>query len=152
MHGGTLRVSASYPLTPLSSSRNALDSGGDLDRDSGQEMSLPPSRSEVSAHSSVRRSGSRPRRVPYLPQSSDVHINPDSPVSEQAADLIHEFVHPHHRQHSRENLLETEEELDDTDSDAPIIAKELEEMQSRVWWRRPSALWYALRTRQSIRF
>lgn len=141
VHAGPLRVSAAYPLTPISSPRNVLDGAGDPDRD--QEMSLPPNRS-TSAPPPVRQSGSRTRRVPYLPQSSDVHINPDSPVSEQAADLIHDFVHPHHHHHSQDNLLETEEELDETDSDAPIIAKELEEMQSRVWWRRPSALWYIL--------
>ena len=150
MHAGPLRVSAAYPPTPLSPSHNTLDGGGDPDRGSDHEMSLLPNRSEVSAHSPVRRSGSRPRRVPYLPQSTDVHINPDSPVSEQAAGLIHEFVHPHHRHHSQEDLLETEEELDETDGDAPIIAKELEEMQSRVWWRRPSALWYAVSIHRSI--
>ena len=139
-------VLAAYSLIPTSPSRNTPDGRDDPDRDSGYEMSRPPndrtSRS-TSANSSVRRSGSRPRRVPYLPLPSDVPINPDSPVSEQAAGLIHEFVHPHPH-HSRENLPEAEEELDD--GDAPIIAKELEEMQSRVWWKRPSALWYALRT------
>ncbi|KAF9647561.1 MFS general substrate transporter [Thelephora ganbajun] len=106
-------------------------------------MSRPPnnrSSRSTSAHSSMRRSRSRPRRVPYLPLPSDIPINPDSPVSEQAAELIHEFVHPHH--HSGENLLEPEEELDEANGDAPIIAKELEEMRSRAWWRRPSALWF----------
>ena len=77
-----------------------------------------------------------------IPQPYDVSTNPESPVSGQAAGLIHEFIHPHH--HSREDLLSAEEELDEAGDDAPAIAKELEEMQSRVWWRRPSALWYAL--------
>jgi hypothetical protein len=137
-HAVPLRDLAAYPLTPTSSSRNP---GGD----SRQEMSPPPNNrtsGSTSVHSPVRRSNSRQSRAPYLPQSSDVHINPDSPVSKQAAELIHEFVHPHH--HSQENLLEREEELDEAGGDAPIIAKELEEMQSRVWWRRPSALWYTL--------
>ena len=146
-HAVPLRVLAAYPPTPIPPSRNTLDGRDDPDEDSSQEMSRPPndrtSRS-ASAHSSARRSASRPRRVPYLPQSSDVHINPDSPVSERAAELIHEFVHPHHHHHSQENLLEAEEELDETGGDAAVIAQELEEMQSRVWWRRPSALWYTL--------
>ena len=136
-------VLSAYPLTPISPSRNTPSNTGDPDRNGGQEMSRPPndrtSRS-ASANSTTRRT--RPR-VPYLPQPSDVPINPDSPVSEQAAGLIHEFIHPHHH-HSEEDLLAAEEELDETGSDAPIIAKELEEMRSRVWWRRPSALWYAL--------
>ena len=136
---------AAYPLTPLSSSRNIPSGRDDFDRDSDQEMSRPSNnRTGGSAHSPVRRSHSRPRRVPHFPQPSDVHISPESPVSGQAAELIHEFIHPHHHHHSQESLLETEEEPDKAGDDAPIIAKELEEMQSRVWWRRPSALWYAL--------
>ena len=134
-------MSGAYPLVPIPSSRN------DQDRDSGDEMTSPPndgtSRS-TPAHSSARHSHhSRPRRVPYLPQPSDVHTSPDDPVSEQAAELLHEFVHPHHHHNSRDNLFETEEELDDAGDDAAVIAKEREEMRSRVWWRRPSALWYA---------
>jgi hypothetical protein len=41
-------------------------------------------------------------------------------------------------------LLEGEEEFDAAVGDALVIEKELAEMRSRVWWRRPSALWYAL--------
>ena len=135
-------VLSAYPLTPLSPSRNPpSDTDDDPDRDRGQEMSRT-SRS-ASANSPTRRV--RPR-VPYHPQPSDVNINPDSPVSERAAGLIHEFIHPHHHRNSQENLLAEEEELDEAGGDAPIIAKELEEMRSRVWWRRPSALWYALNT------
>ena len=144
------RVSSAYPLTPISPSRNTPNDTDDSDRNGGQEMSRPPndrtSRS-TSANSTTRRTRSR---VPYLPQPSDVPINPDSPVSERAAGLIHEFIHPHHHR-SEEDLLATEEELDETGSDASIIAKELEEMQSRVWWRRPSALWYVLNTPSPLR-
>jgi hypothetical protein len=119
---------------------SVLDGRNKPDRDSGQEMSRPPkNRSTGSAHSPVRRSRSHTR--PYLPLPSDVPTNPDSPVSEPAAELLHEFVHPHHL---RENLLGTEEEPDEAGGDALAIAKELEEMQGRVWWRRPSALWYVL--------
>lgn len=137
-------VLSAYPLTPISPSRDTPDDTDDPVRDGGQEMSRPHNdraSGSASANSTARRT--RPR-VPYLPQPSDVPINPDSPVSEQAAGLLHEFIHPHHHNHSEENLFATEEELDETDGDAPIIAKELEEMRSRVWWRRPSALWYAL--------
>ena len=145
-HVVPLRDLAAYPPTPSSSFRNIPHGRDDPDRDSGQDMPSPPNnrtRISTSVHSSVKHSGSHSRRVPYLPQPSDVDINPDSPISPQAAELIHEFVHPHHHHHSRENLLETEDELDDAGGDAPIIAKELEEMQSRVWWKRPSAFWYA---------
>lgn len=110
-------------------------------------MSRPPnnrsSLRSTSAHSSVRRGRSRSRQASYVPLPSDVPINPDSPVSEQAASLLHEFAHPHH--HSRENLLEAE---GDVGGDVPIITEELEEMRSRVWWKRPSALWCSL-SRQS---
>ena len=137
-------VSAAYPLTPLPSSRSSPNAPK-IESDSGQEMPRPHDRSNrsTSAHSPIRRGRPRPRQVPpYLPLPSDIPANPDSPVSEQTAGLIHEFIHPHH--HSQENLSEAEEELDATGGDAPVIAKELEEMRSRVWWRRPSALWYVL--------
>lgn len=133
---------AAYPLTHISSSPDTPTSPLDPDRD-GLEMSRLSNNGGrlTSVNPSTRHSR---LRVPYLPQPSDVAANPDSPVSEQAAELIHEFIHPHHHHHSRENL--TEEEPDDAGDDAPTIARELEEMQSRVWWRRPSALWYALNT------
>ena len=138
---------AAYPLAPIIPSRNSLDSRDELDEGSDHEMSRLPideSSRSTSAHSSVRRGRSYPRQAPYLPLPSDVSTNPDSAVSEQAAELIHEFVHPHHRHPSRENLLDAEEELgDEVGGNAPVIAKELEEMRARVWWRRPSALWYA---------
>ena len=120
-----------YPLTPISPSRNAANGPNDPGGGDSEEMSPPPNNRTI-----------RPR-VPYLPQPSDVPVNPDSPVSEQVAGLIHEFIHPHPH-HSRENLLVTEEDPDDAGGDdAPAIARELEEMQTRVWWKRPSALWYA---------
>ena len=137
-------VSAAYPLIPLSSSHKSLDEPGG---DSGQPMSHPRNATSTgltSAHSSVRWGRSRPHQTPYLPLPSDVPTNPDNPVSGQAAELIHEFVHPHNHHHSRENLFGVEEEPDGPGGNTPVIAKELEEMQSRVWWKRPSALWYAL--------
>jgi hypothetical protein len=137
-------LSAAYPLIPLSSSQNPLNEPGG---DSSQPMSRPPndrSNRSTSAHSPVRRGHSRPHQATYLPLPSDVPTNPDSPVSEQAAELIHEFVHPHDHHHSLENLLEAEDEPDEAGGNTPAIAEELKEMRSRVWWRRPSALWYVL--------
>ena len=134
-------TSAAYPLIPIPSSRNLLD---EPDGDNGQEMSRPrndsPSR-ETSPHSTVKPGRSHP---PYLPLPTDVPTNPDSPISEQVPQLIHESVHPHSNHQWGENLFGAEDEPDEADGDAPVIAKELEEMQSRVWWKRPSALWYAL--------
>lgn len=146
-HVVPLRDLAAHSLTPTSPFRNTPDGGDDLVRDGDQEMTPSPNNRtgrSTSVHSAVGHSSSRPSRAPHLPQPSDVDTNPEGPVSKQAAQLIHEFVHPHHHHHSQENLLEAEEELDEAGGDAPVIAKELEEMQSRVWWRRPSALWYAL--------
>lgn len=140
-HAVQHRVLGAYPLLPISPSRNTLDSRDNSYRDNTEQMSAPPH--DGTSRSSARRSRSQPRRVTHLPQPSDVHISPDDPVSGQAAELIHEFIHPHHHHDSQDNLLETEEELDEAGGDAAIIAKELEEMQNRVWWRRPSALWYA---------
>jgi len=145
-HVVPLRDLAAHSLTPTSPFRNTPDGGDDPARDSDQEMSSSNNRTgrSTSVHSAVGHSSSRPSRVPHLLQPSDVDVNPEGPVSKQAAQLIHEFVHPHHHHHSQENLLEAQEELDEAGGDAPVIAKELEEMQSRAWWKRPSALWYAL--------
>lgn len=128
-----------YPLTPIPSSPD--DPGGD----NSQEMSrLRHDRSSgsTSAHSPAKRGRSHTHQAPCLPLPSDVPADPDSPVSEQAAELIHEFVHPHSHHRSRENLFGAEEP-DEAGGNEPVIAKELEEMRSRVWWRRPSALWCA---------
>ncbi len=54
-------------------------------------------------------------------------------ISERDAELLHEFVHPHHH--------ETEETLigDDTDLDEELKARAL-----LPWWKRPSPIWYVL--------
>ena len=147
-HADPRGILSAYPLTPISPSRDTPDSHGDPDRNDSPEMSRSPNHGtsrSTSVHSSTRRSRPHVR----IPQPSDVLINPDGPVSERAAELIHEFVHPHHHYHSEDNLLETGEAPDEADDNASIIAKEFEEMQSRVWWRRPSALWYAPTIRHS---
>lgn len=78
----------------------------------------------TSAHSdSTRRAHPRP-----------LHVN------DQAAGSTH-------RHHSRESLFGAEQTFDEAGEVTSVIANELKEMQSRVWWRRPSALWYVcLRT------
>ena len=141
-----------YPLSPLSSSRNFVDVLHEPDKgSSGQQMSrrlpLPDhgfSNKSASARPFIGHTSagpSRPQHAPYLPLPSDIPADPDSPVSEQTAELLHEFVHPHHHR-SQENLHEADE-FDEPGGDASVIAKELEEMRSRVWWKRPSAVWYA---------
>jgi hypothetical protein len=147
-HADQHAVLSAYPLTPVSPSRGTPNGHDDPGRNNSQEMSRSPNDGTsrlTSPHSSTRRSRLHTR----IPLPSDVFIDPGSPVSERAAELIHEFVHPHHHYHSGENLLETDEELDEADDKASIIAREFEEMQSRVWWRRPSALWYAPAIRHS---
>lgn len=132
---------AAYPLAPIPSTHNPHDQPGGV---SGQQMSLLPndrSTRSTPAHSPLKQGRSLPHHPSYIPLPTDVPTNPDNPVSEQAAELIHEFVHPHHL---REDPFGEEEEPDEPGGNTPVIAEELKEMRSRVWWRRPSALWYAL--------
>lgn len=57
-------------------------------------------------------------------------VFPDGPISEENAELLNEFVHPHHHQ-SEDTLIESEP--DDADSSGAL--------QSLPWWKRPSPLW-----------
>lgn len=56
-------------------------------------------------------------------------VLPDGTVSDETADLLHEFVHPSHH---HENLF-----------DEPTVAgdNDLELRLSLPWWKRPSSLW-----------
>jgi hypothetical protein len=95
-------------------------------------------------HSTNRTSQSRPRNshnspvasVPYLPQVESLFI-PDGAVSEEATELLQEFVHP--RLNPEDTLIDEEQgpNNDDTDADGERKAR-----ANLSWWKRPSPLWY----------
>ncbi|KAH9930705.1 major facilitator superfamily domain-containing protein [Fomitopsis serialis] len=114
-------------------------------------LSSPPSRAVSRSHS--RRPVSRPRTsrnpsivsVPYLPTGPAVLINPDGQIGEEAAELLQEFVHPHH--HAAEDTLlaeggEPAEGDEDEDDDGAFEAAIHEWRQSLPWWKRPSPWWF----------
>ena len=108
-------------------------------------------------------SRSRPRHsrstsassVPYLPQGPEALIYPEGPISEEAVELLHECVHPGHRDKHKKDRAQTEDTLvwDDGEGAGPDeglteeeVDEELEDweaMQKRPWYRRPSPLWCA---------
>ncbi|KAI0780685.1 major facilitator superfamily domain-containing protein [Trametes elegans] len=112
-------------------------------------------RQEARPHSPSRsrsRPGSRPRdsrhttasSIPLLPQGPEDLIAPGGAIGEEAAELLHEFVHPHHHQ--------AEETLAGEDGPAGIAAEVEEEEEDfnhdilwrkkLPWWKRPSAWWF----------
>lgn len=74
-----------------------------------------------------------PTGPPYIGQPEEL-IVPDGPVSGQAAELLHEFVHPHHPAQATETTLVGEEGSEEED---------LKRWASLPWWKRPSPWWYA---------
>lgn len=80
------------------------------------------------------------QRTGYIPQGEEIFL-PDAPVDEQAAELLHEFMHPHH--HEESTLLDPE------DLDSPITdeeedeghAEEVASWKKLPWWKRPSPYW-----------
>lgn len=60
----------------------------------------------------------------------------DGTITEQTAELLHEFVHPH--QHTEDTLVEDPEE----DQDAAVDA-ELKARAKLPWWKHASPYWCA---------
>lgn len=92
--------------------------------------------SRSTEHSRLRvpsQSRSRPRSLrstaPSLLRDPQGLVS-EGAVSERDAELLHEFVHPHH--HEAEETLIT----DDTDLDEELRARAL-----LPWWKRPSPVW-----------
>ncbi|KAK7467283.1 hypothetical protein VKT23_004340 [Stygiomarasmius scandens] len=67
--------------------------------------------------------------TPSIPARPESLVLVDGAVSEEATELLHEFVHPHHRQ--EETLYEPE----------PVPELVKEESQLVPWWKRPSPWW-----------
>ena len=99
-------------------------------------MSHPPSGGSSGApiSDSIRWGRSRPCHVP-LPSDSPANLAGTGSTSGQATGTIHLRRPP-------EDLLDIEGVFDEASGAGPVVAKELEEMRSRIWWRRPSAIWY----------
>ena len=65
--------------------------------------------------------------VPLLPQGPETLVLPEGPVGEDVAELLHEFVHPHHR--TDETLI------------GDVVQEEIGENAKLPWWKRPSPWW-----------
>ncbi|THG99442.1 hypothetical protein EW145_g7263 [Phellinidium pouzarii] len=93
---------------------------------------MGPSQSERALHTS--RSRSRP--PPYLSQGQDALLLPQDSITEEAVELLHEFVHPHHR-----NDIQVAEDLLLEEGSSPDDDEDWEAMQKRPWYKRPSPWW-----------
>ena len=119
------------------------------------------------------RQGSSSTVPPYLHQGPDAAVLLEGSLTEEAVELLHEFVHPHRRGHAEDErrkrsmtseatLAVAEHESADfsaaRDDEAPdpdgddndgndAVDKDLEDwddLKARPWYRRPSPLWCAL--------
>lgn len=98
-------------------------------------MPSSPSRESRSRSRSRLRTSSPsiPISQPFIGQPEELVV-PDGPISGQAAELLHEFVHPHHPAQATETTLVEEEGSEEDD---------LKRRTSLPWWKRPSPWWYA---------
>ncbi|KAI0831072.1 major facilitator superfamily domain-containing protein [Trametes gibbosa] len=111
-------------------------------RDVSRLRGDPPSRS----HSRPR--GVRPPNpssIPLLSQGPDDLMVPGGSVGEETAELLYEFIHPHH--HESEQTLAADEEPADVAEGDEGEEEEEEEVdplwRKRLsWWKRPSAWWF----------
>ena len=108
------------PRTPLISTRASSRSGYN---------SRAPSRPRASRNSSRA-------SLAYLPQGGEDLILPDGPIGEGAAELLQEFVNPHH---DRSYTL-VEDREDEASDDASDVAS-VEQRKKLPWYKRPSPLW-----------
>ncbi|KAH9484438.1 putative membrane protein [Psilocybe cubensis] len=69
---------------------------------------------------------------PYVPQPESL-ILPDGAIGEEAAELLGEFVHPHHI--PEETLVGSDDPMEDGSDD------ELDKRSRLPWWKRPSPWW-----------
>ncbi|KDQ61041.1 hypothetical protein JAAARDRAFT_32037 [Jaapia argillacea MUCL 33604] len=106
--------------------------------------------SNVSRDNSRSRSASRrpvgtrhasAQSIPYLPDGPADLLLPEGQVGEEAAELLHEFIHPHH--HPVEETLP--EDGPPPGDDGPLGSSDQAELEVRKnlpWWKRPSPYWF----------
>ncbi|EKM55184.1 uncharacterized protein PHACADRAFT_255634 [Phanerochaete carnosa HHB-10118-sp] len=71
----------------------------------------------------------------YLPGGGESLLLPDGPIGEEAAELLQEFVHPHHQDRTDDLVDADEGEAGDSDTAS------LERIKSLPWYKRPSPWW-----------
>ncbi|KAI0362392.1 MFS general substrate transporter [Trametes cingulata] len=118
-------------------------------------MSRPTSRDVSLLRQDSRpgsRPGSRPRgsrhttasSIALLPQGPDDLMVPGGSVGEEAAELLHEFVHPHHHE-SEETLAEeggpSGASAGENEEEEPFKV-DREWRKKLPWWKRPSPWWF----------
>lgn len=95
------------------------------------------------------RASSRPPRnsrnssrvsVAYAP-SPETLILPDGPIGEQATELLHELVHPQHRQEEGPLFEDNSGDGDGDDGDSESDASSVELRKTLPWYKRPSPMW-----------
>ncbi|EMD38291.1 hypothetical protein CERSUDRAFT_64554 [Gelatoporia subvermispora B] len=99
--------------------------------------SRPSSRPRVSRNASVA-------SAPYIPQDAEGLLlpNPDAQLGEGAAELLHEFIHPH--RHDSEATVTEEDGADHEGGLVPDGAQDHDPVTTTPrlpWYRRPSPWW-----------
>ena len=110
---------------------------------------LSPNRPQSRARAYGSRASSRARysrnssraSLAYTPVPENL-ILPEGPIGEEAAELLHELVHPRHR--DEEGALfgdraDDDQGSEDGDSDTSSVLQRAK----LPWYKRPSPLWYA---------
>lgn len=97
---------------------------------------------DISASNQLRSTSSdAPTSIPHLPTDPEALIYPEGALTEDTVELLHEFVHPHHRHRTMPasaNEVPNAIELEVPDNDENMNK---EEMGHRPWHRRPSPWW-----------
>ena len=75
---------------------------------------------------------------PYLTIST---LSPEGQVDNEAAGLLHEFVHSHTHTPVNESPDPITYEIGGVEIDKVALEAQLRERAARPWWRRPSTTW-----------
>ncbi|KAL7283592.1 hypothetical protein ACG7TL_003027 [Trametes sanguinea] len=116
----------------------------DVSRLRQDDLDVPSrSRSRPGSRPSSRPRGSRnttASSIQLLPQGPDDLMVPGGSIGEETAELLHEFVHPHHD--SEETLAEDGEPTDGLDEEEEEYVIDHAWRQKLPWWKRPSPWWF----------
>ncbi|OSD08608.1 MFS general substrate transporter [Trametes coccinea BRFM310] len=116
----------------------------DVSRLRQDDLDVPSrSRSRPGSRPSSRPRGSRnttASSIQLLPQGPDDLMVPGGSIGEETAELLHEFVHPHHD--SEETLAEDGEPADGLDEEEEEYVIDHAWREKLPWWKRPSPWWF----------